>query len=109
MRGIRNVTCVITAGLLLAAAGQRVSADLKQGSGIAVDEQKLLSALDTSHALTDLKRLTEDVIKTPSGVGNASIVSGSVEEAAMAGPRCGRALTAQHSPGEIEAPGSSLK
>ncbi len=52
--------------------------------GIGADERKLLSALDASRALRDLKRLTEDVIKTPSGVGDASVVSGSIEETAMA-------------------------
>ncbi|MEP6547838.1 MAG: M28 family metallopeptidase [Gammaproteobacteria bacterium] len=84
MRGIRKVSCAITACVILVAVGQRSEADVQASEGISADEQKLLSALDVSRALTDLKRLTEEVIKTPSGVGNASIVSGSIEESAMA-------------------------
>ncbi|MEP6885295.1 MAG: M28 family metallopeptidase [Gammaproteobacteria bacterium] len=84
MRRIRKVTYAIAAVVILVAVGQRADADPKRSSGISADELKLLSALDASRALIDLKRLTEDVIKTPSGVGKASIVSGSLEEAAMA-------------------------
>jgi Iap family predicted aminopeptidase len=53
-------------------------------AAVTADEQELLNALSGSRALADLKRLTEEVIKTPSGVGDGSVVSGSVEEAAMA-------------------------
>lgn len=53
-------------------------------AAITPDEQQLLNALDASRALADLKRLAEEVIKTPSGVGDGSVVSGSIEEATMA-------------------------
>jgi Peptidase family M28/PA domain len=88
MRGIRGINCAIAAGLTLAGAGQcGIAADAAEprpGAGVSADELRLLNALDASRALKNLKRLTEDIIKTPSGVGNASIVSGSIEEAAMA-------------------------
>jgi Peptidase family M28/PA domain len=88
MGGLRRINCAITAGLMLAGVGELAigahAADPEPGAGISADELKLLNALDASRALTNLKRLTEDVIKTPAGVGDASIVSGSAEEAAMA-------------------------
>lgn len=85
MHGIRKVMCTIAAAVILAAVGLRADAEVRQSAGLSADERKLLSSLDATRALKDLKRLTEDVIKTPSGVGDASIVSGSVEEVAMAG------------------------
>lgn len=99
MRGICRITCVITAGLAVMASAQRAGAqggidpavsqprvvgDLNRGERLSTDERKLLGSLDATRALVDLKRLAEVVIQSPSGVGNASIVSGSVEEAVMA-------------------------
>jgi Zn-dependent M28 family amino/carboxypeptidase len=53
-------------------------------AAISSAEQRVLDALDADKARAELAHLTNDVIKTPSGVGDGSIVSGSVEETAMA-------------------------
>jgi len=99
MRGICRITCAIAAGLTFMAPAQRAGAqggidpaasrpliagDLSRSEGLSTDERRLLGSLDAARALLDLKRLAEVVIRSPSGVGNASIVSGSVEEAVMA-------------------------
>ena len=53
-------------------------------AAISAAEQRVLDALDADKARAELAHLTNEVIKTPSGVGDGSIVSGSVEETAMA-------------------------
>lgn len=74
-----------TTALFMVAALAVLTASPGARAAVTADEQKLLNALSTARTLADLKRLTEDVIKAPSGVGDGSIVSGSVEEATMAG------------------------
>ena len=53
-------------------------------AGLTGDEQQLLGKLDPGRALASLKRLSQDVAQGASGLGAATIVSGSPEERVMA-------------------------
>ena len=67
--------CVLVATVAAAPAAR---ADLSR------DELTLLDRLDARHALGELRRLSQDVVKTPSGLGAGTVVSGSAEEALLA-------------------------
>lgn len=75
--------------VLIVAALTVLTASSAVRAAVTADEQRLLNALNPARALAELKRLTEDVIKTPSGVGDGSVVSGNVEEVTMASDLAG--------------------
>ncbi len=64
--------------------GWLLLAALSAQAALSPAERKVLAALDADRARASLARLTNEVIRTPSGVGDGSIVSGSPEEAMMA-------------------------
>lgn len=73
-----------TALLLLAALSLGIDAPAAHASDLSADEQRLLGQLDGSRALHDLRRLSQDIIRTPSGLGAGTVVSGSPEERVLA-------------------------
>jgi len=54
------------------------------GESLSAEERVLLGSLDARRALDDLRRISEEVVKAKSGLGDGTAVSGSVEEAALA-------------------------
>src|ERR1700758_5267040 len=53
-------------------------------AGITQEEQRLLDRLDAGRVLADIRHLSQDVVKTPSGLGAATAVAGSPAEKALA-------------------------
>jgi hypothetical protein len=47
-------------------------------------EQRLLARLDAGRTLKDIRRISQDVVKAPSGLGAGTVVSGSAEEKVLA-------------------------
>lgn len=53
-------------------------------AAITPEEQRVLDLLDAARVRADIQQLSQDIIRSPNGVGNDSIVAGSPEEKAMA-------------------------
>ncbi|HVW70769.1 MAG TPA: M28 family peptidase [Steroidobacteraceae bacterium] len=53
-------------------------------AAITQEEQRILDRLDAGRVLADIRYLSQDVVKTPSGLGAGTAVAGSPEEKALA-------------------------
>ncbi len=69
---------LVVLALAAAVAAPTVRAELSPA------EQRLLARLDAGRALDDIRRIAQDVVKAPSGLGAGTVVSGSAEEKVLA-------------------------
>src|SRR5579872_7487527 len=61
-----------------------IACSLSTRAQISSPEQKVLDSLSPSRVTAQIRLLSEDVIKTPSGAGSGTAVAGSAEERALA-------------------------
>lgn len=79
----RRPRSLATAGLCIALATLAAGIPATRAD-VTPDEARLLSHLDASRALSNLRHLSNDVVRTRSGLGDGTAVSGSIEEKALA-------------------------
>lgn len=79
-----RTTCSAKRLLIFCMLSAMVAATPVARADLSPEEQRLLGRLDARRALDDIRRISQEVVKAPSGLGAGTVVSGSPEEKALA-------------------------